>query len=203
MFSALSCIALWHALLSELFPAHFKLTQVCQREGDRTQLFDRAIEKSSVPFPFCATAQTPSSSRSSQIRARKTLHNSFWVTRCPTRLCNTLRIMLDVKLYLRKCITQVVSGQSGSAARRARSTKMPPWTCDHCRVVFPEGSTMRPWTFDHVMTAHPTHAHLTSGTSRATAAWFHVRRCTVSRSTTTRFYVRPSRGHRTRAPDQG
>ena len=33
-------------------------TQVCQTEGDRTQMFDRATGKSSVRFPHCLTAHT-------------------------------------------------------------------------------------------------------------------------------------------------
>ena len=38
--------------------AHFKLTHFYQTEGDPTFLFDRAIGKSLVRFPRCATVQT-------------------------------------------------------------------------------------------------------------------------------------------------
>ena len=51
------------------------------------------------------------------------------MNRCTTPSWNKLHTMLNVKVYLRKCITRTqvhhsdVSGQSGSVARTARSTK--------------------------------------------------------------------------------
>ena len=57
---------MWHEFLSEFFfclritssDSHFKLIQGNQTEGVRTQLFDRASERSLARFPQCATAQT-------------------------------------------------------------------------------------------------------------------------------------------------
>ena len=58
MFSALSCTALSHGHGSRSISAAHLLTQVSQAEGDRTQLYDRALAKSLVRFPHCAAAQT-------------------------------------------------------------------------------------------------------------------------------------------------
>ena len=81
------------------------LTQVCQTQGDRMELFDRAIDKSLVRSPHCGTVQT---------HLHRPLLNFALIghhtlspraKRCTTRLCDTMHIELRVKIYLRTCNT--------------------------------------------------------------------------------------------------
>ena len=61
MFSVLSCTAHWHAFLCHLRSSLIKFScyfSFFLQEGDRTQLFDCAIEKLLVRFPHRATAPT-------------------------------------------------------------------------------------------------------------------------------------------------
>ena len=98
------------------------------QEGDRTQLFDRVIEKFLMRLPHCATAQTHLHSRLSQIRTQRRLHNFSSVDEkdAQLRVCDKLHTMFERQYTYAQLHHSDVSGQSDSIARKARCTSHEP-----------------------------------------------------------------------------
>ena len=112
---------------SAYYPQHTSLVDSSLSDGRWSDTSVRPCHREApgAPSTWCNDTNMPSS-RSSQIRTQRTLHTSLWLTRCTTLLCNKLYIMLNVKIFVRKCITRTSVGQSGSGARTARSTSYEP-----------------------------------------------------------------------------
>ena len=104
MFSAHSCIAhyQWHDFLfvSATHLGHYIFWQ----DGDRTPLFGRAIENPLVRLPHCATAHSHISLVSDS--HKENANDLDRVKRFSPLLGNKLHIALNIKIDLRKCITQ-------------------------------------------------------------------------------------------------
>ena len=97
-----ACVQRFHTLRTG---THSCLISALRRFVDR-RLIGHSCSHRAIQQPPGAPSTVCNGTRSSQIRTQGTSQTSLWVNRCATPLCNKLHIMLNVQIYLRKCITR-------------------------------------------------------------------------------------------------